>query len=755
MGKQHVELICSIGELAGLFEKSTSLENFLQTAVSVVAYHMHAAVCSVYLYDEESGDCVLSANQGLNPDYIGTLRLKLGEGLVGQALKELRPIRDGNALRNPSFKHIPGMQEERFQAFLAVPIMRGLARVGVLVVQDPVHDYFDQNDTLALQAIAAQLATVIENAKLLMALHQKDTEPEAPPRPAEPQFLRGLAVSPGIALGRASVFGQASEGVHPDEPASTVAATRADFDRSLASTEEQLTQLQNRMEERMEDVASMIFSAHILILRDSLFSGEMGRLIDRGQTPRDAILSVANYYIQRFAESENPRLREKVQDVKDLARRLLRNLQAGEESAADYQGRIIVAAELLPSDILKLVAQRAEGMLLVGGGATSHIAILARSLQLPTVMCEDRHLLDLSDDTELLLDGDQGNVYIHPAVEVRQRYRDLQVSSSEVEALPVPETDASSTLDDIPVAILANINMLSELKLALRFRAAGVGLYRSEFPFIVRNDFPSEEEQFRIYRTLLERMEGREVVFRTLDVGGDKMLSYFPSVNEANPFLGLRAIRFSLRHRDVFTRQLRALLRAGHGHALKIMFPLVSSVDDFVTAREVVLDCARQLEQEGVAHNPTPRLGAMIELPSAVEVAPELVAEADFTSIGGNDLVQYVLAVDRTNSQISDLYLAYHPAILRALKRVATAAVAAKKPVSFCGEMASDPNMLDFLLGIGIRSFSVEPRHIPTIRQHIAQVRMSTVTDLSKHLLTLGRIVEVERALGIPHNPNR
>ncbi len=756
MAKEHVELICNIGELAGLFEKSTSLENFLQTAVSTVAFHMHAAVCSVYLYDEASGDLILSANQGLNPDYIGRLRMKIGEGLVGIAIKELRAIREGNASHNPAFKHVPGINEERFQAFLAVPIVRGLTRVGVLVVQDPVPDYFDQNDTRALQAIATQLATVIENAKLLMTLHRMENPTPAPTVPhvaADLKFQHGLAVSPGYAFGRATIFGGTEDDLDGDDPGLAGKFTLADFERSVQTTEQQLTVLQTKMEERLEDVASMIFSAHILILRDSMFSGAMVHRIEHGQTPRDAIVAVATDYIHRFAASDNPRLREKVQDLKDLSRRLLRNLKPGDENAADYHGRVIVARELLPSDILKLVAQRASGLLLIDGGATSHIAILARSLQLPMVLIDNRDMLDLPETAELLLDGDQGTIYVNPSDDVRRRYQELQQSSRDAEKLPPPENAVACTTDGEHIAVMANINMLSELKLARHFRAAGVGLYRSEFPFIVRNDFPSEEEQFRVYRSLLKQMHGHEVVFRTLDVGGDKMLSYFPSVNEANPFLGLRALRFSLRYKDIFSRQLRALLRAGEGHTLQIMFPMVASVDDFVAARDVVSDCCRQLAQEQVPHNPAPRLGAMVELPSAVEVAPELAAEADFLSIGGNDLVQYVLAVDRTNAQMSDAYLAYHPSILRALKRIADAAIAAGKPVSFCGEMATDPHMLPFLVGIGIRRLSVEPRQIPRVRQCIATQCLADVRAQALHLLTLGRISEVEHTLGIKRTP--
>lgn len=291
MRKDNVDLICNIAELAGLFKKSSSLEDFLQTVVSIVAYHMRSAVCSVYLYDEKTQEIVLTATQGLSPESIGSVRLRLGEGLTGQALKELRPIREGSGIRNPNFKFIPGIYEERYQAFLAVPILRGLERVGVLVLQDPVENYFDDNDTKALQAIAAQLAATIENAKLLMTLHQIQGAADAKSA-AEPEgdlkFVRGAAASPGLAIGQASVFGAIEESLVDGQRNGRPPATREDFHRSLAKTELQLEALQLQMEERLTDVASMIFSAHLLIVKDPKFSGAMMKLIEDGESPERA-----------------------------------------------------------------------------------------------------------------------------------------------------------------------------------------------------------------------------------------------------------------------------------------------------------------------------------------------------------------------------------------------------------------------------------------------------------------------------------
>jgi len=749
MRKDNVDLICSIGELAGLFEKSQNLEDFLQTVVNIVAYHMRAAVCSVYLYEEDTQELVLTATQGLDLK-TRQVRLKLGEGLTGIALKELRPLREGSGSKNPNFKFIPGISEEKYQAFLAVPILRGLVRIGALVLQDPVADYFDENDTKALQAIAAQLATTIENAKLLMALHQLRPPPMAikTPEPLKDvKFIRGKPASRGHATGRPTIFGGAMDQFVVDDDSPSKSCTLADFHRSLADTEAQLEKLQVVMEERLADVASMIFSAHLLIVKDPKFSGAMEELIQKGETPPQAIYTVVNQYINLFSASANPRLREKVQDLKDLGRRLLQNLRADQEAAVDYAGHIVIAGELLPSDVLKLSAQKAEGIIQVGGAVTSHIAILARSLNLPMVVVEEVRLFEAAQDHRLLIDGDQGNVYIDPDDKIINSFADLDASRREAEEYAANMKEETWTSDGVRVQILANINMLSELTTARKLKAEGVGLYRSEFPFIVRNNFPSEEEQYRIYRLILDEMEGRDVVFRTLDVGGDKMLSYFPNVSESNPFLGLRAIRFSFRYKDVFIQQLRALLRAGVGANLKIMFPMISSVDDFIHARDVVCESIALLKKEGVEHNNQPQLGAMIELPAAVEVSDELAEEADFLSIGGNDLVQYMLAVDRTNQHISDLYVSHHPAVLRALKRVADASIKRGTPLSFCGEMAADAKMQPFLLGIGIRQFSVESRMIPVVHQSLSAMDSRRCEEHAARLLTLGRISEVEAAI--------
>ena len=740
--KNNVDLICDISELAGLFQRSRSLEDFLQTVVSTVAFHMNAAVCSVYLLDEPAGDLVLTANQGLNPDLVGHLRLKVGEGLTGMSLKELRPIREAVGRRNALFKLIPGLAEERYESFLAVPILRGLNRVGVLVVQDVQQDYFDDNDVKALQAIASQLATTIENAQLLIHLH--DTLPKASePARGGLSFLKGVSASEGVVMGKARVSGRADSYVRLTVEAANKHCTLEDFYEAVRKSEQQLESLEADLGQRLSDVASLIFNAHLLMLKDPGFSDAMAERIRRGQTPPQAVTEVVNHYVELFSRSAHPQLREKAQDVKDLGHRLLQNLVRGEEEVSDYHEEIVISGELLPSDLVKLSAQRPAGLVMVGGGVTAHVSILARSLGVPMVVVQNQDAFLIEEGTQLVLDGDQGTLYVSPDDSVIDHYVELADARRTVMDQADRMREETYTRDGVRITLLANINLLSEVAVGMRCKVEGVGLYRSEFPFIVRNAFPSEEEQERIYRTLIQEMQGRPVTLRTLDIGGDKMLSYFPNVTEANPFLGLRAMRFALRNKDIFVQQVRAMLRAGHESDMRIMFPMVSSVDEFIQARDIVHESIAALNQEGVPHHPNPMLGPMIELPSSVEIVDELAAEGDFLCVGTNDLVQYILGVDRTNEQLADHYVPYHPAVLRSLKRVADAAERQGVSWSVCGDMACDPALMPFLLGIGARILSVDVRMLPKVQADLAALDLADARVRAQHMLSLGRISDL------------
>ncbi len=742
MKKRNVDLVCDIAELISLADTGRTRCELLQTVVTSVAKHMQAEVCSIYIYDDEAKELTLRATQGLDHAAIGKVKLALGEGITGRAVRELRPIRIGMASENSSYKFFPGIEEEKYEAFLAVPILRGLRRIGALVVQAKEVNYFVPNDVKALRAIAAQLATMIENVQLLDEAKAKLPRTEKMVKVLKEGIIRGRSASPGTARGSAYTLDSvnAESCALPDPNRSL--CTIEDFNKAIDKTVMQIEKLQRQISENLADVAVLIFSAHLLILEDEQFAGRIGGLIQSGTPGVKAVAIVVNEYVAAFSKSKMPLIREKVLDVKDLGNRLTRNLLNEEADECDYRGQIIIAHELLPSDILKLSAENAEGFI-ISSGVTSHNAIIARSLGIPMVAIS-RELADgIPNGEAVLMDAEQGIVYLDPNEEIYAKYRALDRTWKTLHSAADVKDETRMKCGE-RIHIYANINLLSDLKPAREFKAEGVGLYRSEFPFIVRNDFPTEEEQYRIYKKLVEQMAGKVVTFRTLDIGGDKMLSYYSNVNEANPFLGMRAIRFSLQNKDIFCQQLRAFLRAGAEGNTRIMFPLISSVDDFLAARDIVYTCMDELEKEGVAFSRETKLGVMMELPSAVEVAHELAQEADFLSIGSNDLIQYILAVDRTNEQVSSLYLAHHPAVLRSINRIVAAALAQDRDVSICGDLSADPHMLPFLLGIGLRNFSIDSINTPTIQRMATGMSKDEAKNISDQMLSFGRISEVE-----------
>ncbi|HSV27859.1 MAG TPA: phosphoenolpyruvate--protein phosphotransferase, partial [Sedimentisphaerales bacterium] len=366
---------------------------------------------------------------------------------------------------------------------------------------------------------------------------------------------------------------------------------------------------------------------------------------------------------------------------------------------------------------------------------------------LPFVIAAAPELLSVQEGTTMIVDATQGNVYVNPDASTLAQFEEMAKSEllAAAEArLMQPQT---TTKDGTRVVLLANVNLLNDARLAVQMGAEGIGLYRTEFPFIIRNDFPTEEEQYAVYRKLIEMMPGKPVDLRTLDVGGDKALSYYPNAKENNPMLGLRSLRFCLDNVSVFKRQLRAMLRAAAGADVGIMFPMVASLDEFVSAKDLVKKCQAELEAEGAEHNPDVRVGMMIEIPSAVEIIGELAAEAAFFSIGTNDFIQYMLAVDRTNERVSRFYLPSHPSVLRAIKKVLDAGKAAGIDVAICGDLAHDSRYVPFLIGAGFRSLSAGPTYLARLQRMIGEIELTRAELLAEQILLQRRTADVEALL--------
>jgi phosphotransferase system enzyme I (PtsP) len=740
------QLLYDISALSHLFRESASIETLLGRAVEMVARRTQSAVCSIYLYNPQTQELTLRATKGLNPECIGRVRLKLGQGLTGLALQEMRPICEADASRNPGYHFFPGIFEERYNAFLAVPIARGVSKLGVLVLQREAAQCYGEADIKALETVAAQLANIIENAQFLLGRHEPAPEPVRR-LPEELKFVRGRVAAEGFAYGPARVLDthqNLSALLHRDFGKTY---TLNDFRRAVAYTERQLERLQEQVEHKLSDAASLIFAAHLMILKDQDFVGKIAQQIESGINAPVATAQIASEYMQNFLASSNVYMRDKANDIEDLALRLVENLlHPGEEKAA-HKGHVVITRVLFPSDLLKLSSEGVAGIVLVGGGATSHISILARSLALPMVIMDALELLHVPQGTPILVDAEVGNIFVDPDEQVRERFQVQQkarLTLADQKRLMQPVT---RTADGDRVLLLANINLLSDLMLARELSCDGVGLYRTEFPFLIRTTFPTEAEQAITYRKLVEALPGKPVTFRTLDAGGDKILSYYHDINEQNPAMGMRSIRFSLQNPGVFAEQIRAILRAGVGSDLHIMFPLVSSLDEYRDACEVVQEALDQLDKQGIEHHPRPKLGLMVELPAVADLIEDFAREADFFSLGTNDLIQFLLAVDRTNESVADFYLPHHPAVLRTLHRIARAVLENGRELSICGDMAHQIQYIPFLLGIGLRAFSVDPIYLLRTQQALAAVSIPQAESLARSLLSLSRISDIEELL--------
>lgn len=739
-------MICDISELSNLMSESKDIDNFLQQVVHLVASHLNADVGSIYLLEANSGTLVLKATVGLHPNSVERVRMEIGEGLVGWTLEQMAPVCEGDASRNPRFKYFETAMEERFQSFLSVPISYGSEKTGVLVVQHTDANYFNPADVMALKAIAAQLAGTIANARMMMTLNHAATPADAPTMPDGMQMFKGEAAVNGFALAPAMTM-RSSDPLMEDVADDQFHAGLEDFRNAMAKTIGQLKQLQEQMVRRLPESAVLIFEAHHMILKDPRFVQHITQLITGGLPAPTAIRRAARHVIDLFEKSPNAYIREKSKDVEDLVRRLLFNLHKHPATGqSPMDGRIVIATQLYPSDILKLASESVAGLILAGGGVTSHVAIIARSLNIPTIIAMYANLLKVPDNTPVLMDADVGTLYVDPSEDVRRQYDQRNRALRKTAGRGVKMAPETLTRDNVRVHLMANINLLSELDLALELKAEGIGLYRSEFPFIVRSDLPSEEEQRLVYERLFNKMAQRPVWIRTLDVGGDKVLPYLDMLQEDNPELGLRSIRFSLRHREIFDQQVRAILRAGEGYpSLGIMFPMVSSIDEFRTARQTVRQAIAALTDEKLPHHREPKLGAMIELPAMVEIIDELAREVDFLSIGTNDFTQYMLAADRTNKHVAAYYQPYHPSVLRALARIIQRAADHQVPVSVCGEVAHQKDFVPFLIGVGLRRLSVDPQFLPALQRTISAMPVTKAEEYARQLLSAATFAQVEQ----------
>jgi phosphotransferase system enzyme I (PtsP) len=745
----HLNLLLNIGQLDWVFKGSSSIETLLDNIVVMIAGHMRADVCSIYIYDEAKAELVLRANTGFTPRVIGKIKLKCGEGIAGTVFEKNEPVCIVDGFTHPNFRYFKGTGEERYKSFLSVPIVSGAVPVGVIMLQRQQNNRFEDSDIKTLQIVASQLAIVLENIKIIISL--KGAAPDEYVRGKKEQidnmFLKGKAASRGYAYAKATLAAGAMRFHDLTGQTFEKKYGLTDLQKALKKTEKELAALQKAVEDRLSDAASMIFTSHLLILKDKSFLMAMTVAVQKGKNAPDAVIAAGQKYITLFSASADPYIKEKVHDIEDLVTRLVRNLAGKEAKLPPVRNRVVIATDLYPSDLLKLSSEDVKGIVLMSGGVTSHVSILARSLQIPMVIVNNPVMNDISDGDHILIDAEIGNIYINPDKDIVREFKDrIDEQTAAVSKRPAMKP-ITRTKDGVRIKLMANVNLLKDIEQLGQLSCDGIGLYRSEFPFIIRKNFPTEEEQYFVYRKLVEGAPSRDVTFRTLDIGGDKIPAYWESANKGNPFLGLRSIRFSLKYQDIFTQQIRAILRAGVDCDLKIMFPMIFSLEEFMQARSIVQECIDALKRSDAVFNDHPQIGMMVEVPAVIGIIEEFARIVDFFSIGTNDLVQYMLAVDRTNEEVAAYYIPHHPAVLRAIKRVADAGKASGKEVSICGDMVNHAGYLQFLLGCGIRNLSMNPVYLAENQKIIGGIDTAKAKALTLRLLATGDINRIAKEL--------
>ncbi|MBS0209072.1 MAG: phosphoenolpyruvate--protein phosphotransferase [Planctomycetes bacterium] len=566
------------------------------------------------------------------------------------------------------------------------------------------------------------------------------------------QRLQGIAVSPGIAIGEALVLG--NEGFRIPRRFLSRDAVDSELERLQLACDDAAHQIERNRDTVSSELGAgygAIFEAHLQMLRDAKLRAELEQLIrERHYSPEYAVSRTLRRYAKVFQSLENTQMAERANDIVDIEKRLLRSLlgRRREEISRLTSPVLVLAHNLTPSETATLDRQFVRGFVTEIGGAGSHTAIVAEGMGIPAVVGTGPFLTDVSGGDTVIIDGHQGLVILHPDEETLGRYKqEIEDNRTRAASLVSIRDLPAQTADGVNVALFGNIEFPHEVGLCLQQGADGIGLYRTEFLYLGAEKVPDEEDHYQAYAHVVQQMQGRPVTIRTLDLGADKVPHDEPLDEDRNPFLGLRSIRLSLRNLPLFRTQLRAILRASVLGRVRVMFPLVATVLELRQAKMILADIMEDLDEHGVAFDRDLAIGMMVEVPAAVMMIDHFVEEIDFLSIGTNDLIQYTLAVDRSNKDVASLYTASDPAVIKLIDMAVRPAVASGVPISLCGQMSGSPIYTMLLLGLGLRQLSVAPHNIPEIKQLIRHVSIPQCEVVAKKALTLEHARDIKNYL--------
>lgn len=719
--------------LRDVMASSGNAQRRLDDVTNIIAADLIAEVCSVYLL--RAGEVLeLFASKGLKPTAVHRTRLRLGEGLVGHIAATAKPLNLADAQTHPDFAYRPETGEEIFHSLLGVPILHGGHMVGVLVVQNQTRRLYSEIDLELLQTIAMVLAELVAGGELV----PKDELFSVEGNVVLPIRLGGVALNPGLAMGQAILHQPRIE--LREMIAEDPIREHARFEESLGKFHSALDELVAAADIVTGSEHHEILESYRMFTKDRGWLGRIGEAIESGLTAEAAVQKVQEETRVRMEAITDPIIREKLYDLDDLANRLIQHLTGQESTAAGADlpdDVVLVARNMGPAELLDYDPKKLRALVLEGGSATSHVAIVARTLNIPVLARVKGALAKIDPLEPVIVDCDGSQVFVRPGEDVQQTFAESMRVLAERQALYAAiRHKPAITADDVSISLNLNAGLLIDLGHLEESGADGIGLYRTEILFMIRPRFPSTDEQTELYRRILDQAGEKPVTFRTLDIGGDKLLPYFyaDQGSEENPAMGWRALRIALDRPQLLRQQARALLRAAAGRRLRVMFPMVAEVAEYMAARKLLEMEVSRAKRQGEKLPDKIEVGAMLEVPALFWQLPALLAHSDFLSVGSNDLLQFFFANDRGNPRLSERYDSLSPASLTFLHTLVQKCDSAKVPLALCGEMAGRPLDAMALLGLGFRSLSMAPSAIGPVKTMTHDLRLA---ELSSYMETL------------------
>lgn len=701
----------------------------LNKIARLIAADLVAEVCSIYV--RRAGDVLeLFATKGLKTSAVHLTRLRVGEGIVGAIAASGRPMALDDAQSHPSFAYRPETGEEIYVSMMGVPILRGGRMLGVLAIQNRSQRFYTDVEVEMLETVSMVIAEMVAGGELIG---------ESELRPADgiglsPLRLEGVGLNHGLAMGHAVLH-------RPEIPVGRTVAEDADTEKHRL--EEALSSMHRRLDDMLETADAHGSGDHIDILKTyRMIAADKGWIrrivenIDNGLTAEGAVVRVQDDTRARMKQVDDAYLRERLLDLEDLAFRLLQHLTGGDgEPQVLPEDTILVARSMGPADLLDYDRSRLKALVLEEGSTTSHVAIVAKALQIP-VVGRVKNILDRVEPMDpIMVDGSNALVYLRPGEDVLSAFRTSMRLFEQKRAAYFAAKDLPSvTLDGVQIDLLMNAGLLIDMGHLHDTGANGIGLYRTEVPFMVRSEFPDTNAQAELYRKILDQAEGKPVTFRTLDIGGDKVLPYFQEAEEENPAMGWRAIRIAIDRPSLMREQLRALIMACNGRPLRVMFPMVANVYEFVQARAMLDKEVGRASYRGIPLPSKLEVGAMLEVPSLIFQLDALAGKADFISIGSNDLQQFLFACDRGNPRLDGRYDTLSAPMLSMIREVVARCRQNGFQLSVCGEMAGNPLDALALIGLGVRTLSMSPANIGPVRDAVRKCNSAALADFTESL---------------------